>query len=66
MVLNLVAAACFAFFPVAPPRLNPSLSIVDTVERQHIWGTWGSPVGNAVNQFAALPSLHFAWVLWCW
>lgn len=64
MVLNLGAATCFAFFPVAPPRLNPALSIVDTVQRQHIWGTWGSPVGNAVNQYAALPSLHFAWVLW--
>jgi hypothetical protein len=64
LVLNLLAAVCFALFPVAPPRLNPDLTIVDTVLSQHIWGTWGSPVGDAVNQLAALPSLHFAWVLW--
>jgi hypothetical protein len=64
LVLNVVAAICFALFPVAPPRLNPDLTIVDIVERQHIWGTWGSPVGDSVNQLAALPSLHFALVVW--
>ncbi len=64
LVLNLLAAICFALYPVAPPRLHPELPIVDTVSSQAIWGTWGSPVGDAVNQLAALPSLHFAWVLW--
>jgi hypothetical protein len=64
LVLNLGAALCFAVYPVAPPRLNPSLSIVDVVEGQHIWGTWGSPVGDRANDLAALPSLHFALVLW--
>ena len=64
LVLNLLAAICFALYPVAPPRLLPEVAIVDTVSRQAIWGTWGSPVGDAVNQLAALPSLHFAWVLW--
>jgi membrane-associated phospholipid phosphatase len=64
MLLNLAAAACFTLFPVAPPRLHPGLSIVDTVQAQHIWGTWGSPVGDAVNQLAAFPSLHVAWVVW--
>lgn len=64
LVLNVVAAICFALYPVAPPRLNLNLSIVDTVQEEHIWGTWGSPVGDAVNQLAALPSLHLAWVLW--
>jgi membrane-associated phospholipid phosphatase len=49
---------------VAPPRLNPDLTIVDTVADQRIWGTWGSPVGDGVNQLAALPSLHFALVVW--
>jgi hypothetical protein len=64
ILLNVVAAACFAVYPVAPPRFNADLSIVDLVEERHIWGTWGSPVGNAANQLAALPSLHFALVLW--
>jgi hypothetical protein len=64
LLLNLGAAACFAVYPVAPPRLNPNLSVVDVVEGQHIWGTWGSPVGDRANELAALPSLHFALVLW--
>jgi hypothetical protein len=64
LLLNLLAAITFVLYPVAPPRLNPDLAIVDTVERQHIWGTWGSPVGESVNQLAALPSLHFALVVW--
>jgi len=64
IVLNLLAAAVFAFYPVAPPRLTPELSIVDTVTANHIWGTWGSDVGDSVNEYAALPSLHFALVLW--
>lgn len=64
LALNVLAAICFALYPVAPPRFLPELAIVDLVEREHIWGTWGSPVGDAVNQFAALPSLHFALVVW--
>lgn len=64
LLLNFLAALCFALYPVAPPRLHPELAIVDTVSSQAIWGSWGSPVGEAVNELAALPSLHFAWVLW--
>ena len=64
LVLNALAAITFALYPVAPPRLNPDLAIVDTVAEQRIWGTWGSPVGDGVNQLAALPSLHFALVIW--
>jgi diacylglycerol O-acyltransferase len=64
ILLNLVAAAVFTLYPMAPPRLTPGMSIVDTVSGQHIWGSWGSPVADTVNQFAALPSLHFALVLW--
>lgn len=64
LILNVLAAACFALYPVAPPRFLPELSIVDTVQRERIWGTWGSPVGDSVNQLAALPSLHFALVVW--
>jgi hypothetical protein len=64
IVLNVAAVSCFALFPVAPPRLTPSLNIVDTVVRQHIWGSWGSSVGGAADEYGALPSLHFALALW--
>jgi hypothetical protein len=64
ILINLLAAIFFALYPVAPPRLTPSMSMVDTVQSQHIWGTWGSDIGDSANQFAALPSLHVALVLW--
>jgi len=68
-------------FPLAPPRLykcNDNIPVpgpdgytigrcfVDTLER--FGGLWSyhSPVAKAVaNQYAAMPSLHFGWALWC-
>jgi hypothetical protein len=49
----------FALFPDAPPRLLPDAGFVDTIAR------FDSQAGYAhnplANQFAALPSFHFAW-----
>jgi hypothetical protein len=64
VVLNLLALICFAFFPVAPPRLLPDLGFVDTVRTGHTWGSWGSSLVGHANQLAAMPSLHIAWALW--
>ncbi|MFT3854454.1 MAG: phosphatase PAP2 family protein [Ilumatobacteraceae bacterium] len=54
-------------FPLAPPRLWPGPPrFVDTLDT--IGGLWSynSPVAKAVaNPFAAMPSLHFGWALWC-
>ncbi|MEO6158838.1 MAG: phosphatase PAP2 family protein [Ilumatobacteraceae bacterium] len=53
-------------FPLAPPRLMKTDKFVDTLET--VGGLWSytSPVAKAVaNQFAAMPSLHFGWALWC-
>jgi hypothetical protein len=39
---------------------------VDTVVSFHTWGSWGSSgVDSASNEFAAMPSLHIGWALWC-
>jgi hypothetical protein len=39
---------------------------VDTVVSFHTWGSWGSSgIDSASNQFAAMPSLHIGWSLWC-
>ena len=62
--LNLVAIACFAIYPLAPPRLMPDQGFVDTVSSGHTWGSWGSPLVGHANQLAAMPSLHFGWALW--
>ncbi len=53
-------------FPLAPPRLLPWHGFIDTLDT--IGGLWSynSPVAKAVaNPFAAMPSLHFGWALWC-
>ena len=60
-----LALVCFWLVPLAPPRLTSNL-FVDTVVDFHTWGGWGSgPVDAVANQYAALPSLHMAWSLWC-
>ncbi|ASR36847.1 hypothetical protein BAY61_19705 [Prauserella marina] len=64
VVMNLVAVACFWVFPVAPPRMLPGAGFVDTVRLGGTWGSWGSPMVDGANQFAAMPSLHIGWALW--
>jgi hypothetical protein len=64
VMLNLAGLACFALFPVMPPRLMPDLGFVDTVTEGRTWGSWGSPMVQHADQFAAVPSLHMAWTMW--
>jgi hypothetical protein len=67
MALALVG---FAAFPVAPPRLVAGHGFVDTIHAPR--DTWDRPAreprgsfeGYASNQFAAMPSVHFAWPVW--
>ena len=55
----------FWLYPLAPPRLLPDLGFVDTVVREHVWGSWGSStVERMSNQYAAMPSAHVAWSVW--
>jgi hypothetical protein len=62
------ALALFGYwlFPLAPPRLYPCDCFVDTLDT--VGGLWSyhSPVAKAVaNNYAAMPSLHFGWAVWC-
>jgi PAP2 superfamily len=55
----------FWLYPLAPPRMLPGFT--DTVIS---FGTWGiydssSPMATISNQYAAMPSMHTAWSLWC-
>lgn len=58
-------------FPTAPPRLLTGAGFHDTLAMFSGWGWWGSdpavPARAAAiaNQYAAMPSLHLAWALWC-
>lgn len=50
-------------FPLAPPRMLPAWGFVDTMAR---WGPnayASTTVASVANQFAAMPSVHFAWAL---
>lgn len=67
----------FAFFPLMPPRLLsncasqygacvPGYDYVDTLV--HPGGLWSFESGtmeSISNQYAAMPSLHVGWALWC-
>jgi hypothetical protein len=58
-------------YPTAPPRLLGAAGFQDTLGHFSSWGWWGSetslPTGAAslANEFAAMPSLHVAWSIWC-
>ena len=68
-------------FPLAPPRLytcnndvpvlgpqGPTIGrcFVDTLDQYGGLWSYTSPAAKAVaNQYAAMPSLHFGWALWC-
>ncbi|WP_037831967.1 bifunctional glycosyltransferase 87/phosphatase PAP2 family protein [Streptomyces sp. NRRL S-475] len=63
---TLLALAGFWLYPLAPPRLMPALGFIDTVHgvqdfSQPDYGT----LTALTNQYAAMPSLHFGWALWC-
>ncbi len=69
----------FATFPLMPPRLlnvggefggaafgGSEFTFVDTVAVYGgLWSFDAGPVAEISNQYAAMPSLHFAWSLWC-
>ncbi|MHB8463678.1 MAG: phosphatase PAP2 family protein [Acidimicrobiales bacterium] len=64
--INLIGFVVFWAFPVAPPRMLTGLGFVDVVAVAHSLGAWSSgTLGSQANEFAAMPSLHVAWAVWC-
>jgi hypothetical protein len=55
----------FWTWPVAPPRFAVA-GMTDVLSHYHILGA-GDPRGpdSMVNLYAAMPSLHVAWAVWC-
>ncbi|MER5950661.1 phosphatase PAP2 family protein [Streptomyces sp. NPDC001904] len=61
-----VALVGYYFFPLAPPRLMTGGHFVDTVAVHETWGSMASGnLKNMSNQYAAMPSMHIGWSLWC-
>lgn len=67
VVTTLAALVGFAVFPLMPPRLLPSkFGFVDTLARYPtLWSFDSGAMHRVSNQFAAMPSLHVAWAVWC-
>ncbi|MGV9451006.1 bifunctional glycosyltransferase 87/phosphatase PAP2 family protein [Streptomyces sp. NPDC003635] len=63
---TLFALVGFWLYPLAPPRLMPGLGIIDTVHgvQDFTKPDYGT-LTALTNQYAAMPSLHFGWSLWC-
>ncbi|WP_427922760.1 bifunctional glycosyltransferase 87/phosphatase PAP2 family protein [Streptomyces sp. cg40] len=63
---TLLALVGFWLYPLAPPRLLPGLGIIDTVHGVQDFSKPDYGTLTALtNQYAAMPSLHFGWSLWC-
>ncbi|HWC36448.1 MAG TPA: phosphatase PAP2 family protein [Mycobacteriales bacterium] len=69
MVATILALVGYSLFPVAPPRLLPGF--FDTMAKFSHYGWWSTAasaprgLGGDTNQFAAMPSLHVGWAIWC-
>ncbi|MEV6402597.1 phosphatase PAP2 family protein [Streptomyces bobili] len=61
-----VALAGYYLYPLAPPRLMNGNDFIDTVVVHQTWGSMASgDLKNMSNQYAAMPSMHIGWSLWC-
>ncbi|NED94572.1 phosphatase PAP2 family protein [Phytoactinopolyspora alkaliphila] len=57
-----ITLVIFALFPLAPPRFLPEHGFVDTVsENSAAYRDFSA--SPFVNEYAAMPSLHFGWIL---
>jgi hypothetical protein len=66
-VTTAIALIGFMFWPLMPPRLMPeSYGFIDTLAKYPTFWTFNSGAVNKIsNQYAAMPSVHCAWALWC-
>ncbi|MEU6575822.1 phosphatase PAP2 family protein [Streptomyces sp. NPDC046805] len=72
MTSTFIGLIGFTLLPTCPPRLLAAgHGFVDTMARYSTYGWWGGEasaprgLGGMTNQYAAMPSLHVGWALWC-
>ncbi|SMF06899.1 PAP2 superfamily protein [Streptomyces sp. Amel2xC10] len=72
MTSTFIGLIGFTLLPTCPPRLlAESHGFVDTMAQYSSYGWWGGEasaprgMGGMTNQYAAMPSLHVGWALWC-
>jgi hypothetical protein len=70
-VSTVIGLLGFLLLPTAPPRMIRSSGVQDTLAHTQQWGWWSGEgsvprgLGGLSNQFAAMPSLHVGWSIWC-
>ncbi|MFC8170457.1 phosphatase PAP2 family protein [Streptomyces sp. NPDC057242] len=72
MASTLLGLVGFTLLPTCPPRLlDAAHGFTDTMAHFSAYGWWGGEasaprgLGGMTNQYAAMPSLHVGWALWC-
>lgn len=72
MTSTFIGLIGFTLLPTCPPRLlHASFGFADTMREYSSYGWWGGDasaprgLGGMTNQYAAMPSLHVGWALWC-
>ncbi|MFF3907260.1 phosphatase PAP2 family protein [Streptomyces sp. NPDC001848] len=72
MTSTFIGLIGFSLLPTCPPRLlSAGHGFVDTMAQYSSYGWWGGQasaprgLGGMTNQYAAMPSLHVGWALWC-
>ncbi|MEV0845548.1 phosphatase PAP2 family protein [Streptomyces sp. NPDC049954] len=72
MTSTMIGLIGFTLLPTCPPRLLAAgHGFVDTMAHYSSYGWWGGEasaprgLGGMTNQYAAMPSLHVGWALWC-
>ncbi|GGM91246.1 phosphatase PAP2 family protein [Streptomyces fuscichromogenes] len=72
MTSTFIGLIGFTLLPTCPPRLLAAkYGFVDTMAQYSSYGWWGGEasaprgLGGMTNQYAAMPSLHCGWALWC-
>jgi hypothetical protein len=61
LISGLIALIGFSTVPLAPPRYMPEFGFTDTIIHAQSYYAFQNP--KIVNQYAAMPSLHFGWDL---
>ncbi|WP_254716202.1 phosphatase PAP2 family protein [Actinomadura sp. WMMB 499] len=66
MIATGVAVLGFWLYPLAPPRFLGEQGFVDPVTALQSFGLYASDASATMtNQYAAMPSMHAGWALWC-
>jgi hypothetical protein len=64
LISGAIGLVIYAMLPVAPPRFVDGMGFVDTVAANtNAYALPDAPL--IVNEYAAMPSLHFGWVFLC-